>query len=64
MWTEPIVQNFLALAFLLGLMKTRLDFFYSGTDGDETSGTWGQSSISIPINLTTTLFGNSFLMTP
>lgn len=31
-------------------MKTRQDFSHSGTDGDETLGTWGQPYISIQNN--------------
>lgn len=31
-----MVQTFWMLAFLLGLMKTRLDFFHRGMDGDKT----------------------------
>ena len=53
-WTESTAQNFWALALLLGFMKARPDFFHSGMDRDETLGTWGQSFISTPVNLTTT----------
>ena len=53
-WTEPMAQNFWTLVLLLGLRKTRLDFFHGGMDRDETLGTRGQSFISSPVNLTTT----------
>ena len=41
-----MTQNFWALALVLGFLR-------SGADADETLGTWGQSFISTPINLTT-----------
>lgn len=47
-------QNFWTLVLLLGLMKTRPDFFYSEMDRNEPSRTCGQSFISIPMSLTTT----------
>ena len=43
-----MAQNFWILAIVLSLMETRLDFFCSRTDGNGTSGTQGQPSISTP----------------
>lgn len=54
-WTEPVAQTFWTLAYPLGLMKTRLRFFHSRRNREETLGTWSQSFISTPINLTATL---------
>lgn len=45
--TGPMAQNLWTLAFLLGLTKTRMD-------KNETPGTWGKPSISIPIHLPAT----------
>lgn len=45
-----IAQNLWSLVFVLGLMKTRQNFSHSGTDGDETLGTWGKPYISIQNN--------------
>lgn len=52
-WTKLIAQNFWTLAFVLGLIKTWLDFFHNGTVRYETLGTWAQPFVSTPINLTT-----------
>ena len=36
----------------VGLMKTKLDFFYGGMNRDETSGIWRPTDISTQINIT------------
>lgn len=50
-----MVQNFWTLALLLGLMKTRLNFFHIRTKLNhlpmaetQTLGTWGQSFVFVP----------------